>query len=208
MERPLAVELDDREGRGGGLARGGDDVLAGVVALGGAGPEKEAAVEGWLGEELDKFDRGSWSRAGERVVEMRSERTDGGMMRRIGAAVFLFTYLVAVLALGCRNCPHRIRRIRKLGRLTSTHSWNSGNRSPIDAAAGPASKRHATRRSWARAMCPDRSRRKLSMVTACGFRVQLVRVRSGTEVESWGRDLESRIWLPHRDAPLFAGIRN
>jgi hypothetical protein len=40
------VELDDGAWRGGGLARGGDDLLAGVVALGGAGPEEEAAVEG------------------------------------------------------------------------------------------------------------------------------------------------------------------
>lgn len=32
---------------GAGEAGAGDDVLAGVVAFGGAGPEEEAAVEGW-----------------------------------------------------------------------------------------------------------------------------------------------------------------
>jgi hypothetical protein len=48
-ERPFAVELHD--GFGAGLAAGGDDVLAGVVAFGGAGPEEEAAVEGWNGGE-------------------------------------------------------------------------------------------------------------------------------------------------------------
>jgi hypothetical protein len=38
------VELDDW--LAGGDAPGGDDVLTRVVALGGAGPEEEAAVEG------------------------------------------------------------------------------------------------------------------------------------------------------------------
>lgn len=41
---PFAVELYD--GEGGGLARGGDDVLARVVAFGGTVPEEEAEVEG------------------------------------------------------------------------------------------------------------------------------------------------------------------
>lgn len=43
-EGPFAVELDD--GEGAGLAGGGDDVLAGVVAFGGAVPEEEAEMEG------------------------------------------------------------------------------------------------------------------------------------------------------------------
>jgi len=47
VEGPLAVELDDGLGRGLGEAVVGEDVLAGVVAFGGAGPEEEAAVEGW-----------------------------------------------------------------------------------------------------------------------------------------------------------------
>lgn len=34
-------------GRRLGEARGGDEVLAGVVAFGGTGPEEETAVEGW-----------------------------------------------------------------------------------------------------------------------------------------------------------------
>lgn len=42
------MELDDGLGRRrvGREAQVGDDVLAGVVAFGGAGPEEEAAVEG------------------------------------------------------------------------------------------------------------------------------------------------------------------
>lgn len=44
-EGPFAVELDD--GLVGGQARGRDYGLAGVVAFGGAVPEKEAVVEGW-----------------------------------------------------------------------------------------------------------------------------------------------------------------
>lgn len=61
MEGPFTVVLHDGaavgEGDGGdGAGRGGEDgggpegggqVLAGVVAFGGAGPEEEAAVEGW-----------------------------------------------------------------------------------------------------------------------------------------------------------------
>lgn len=51
MEGPLAVELQDRlaVGRVAGEARVRDDVLAGVVALGWAGPEEEAALEGFAG---------------------------------------------------------------------------------------------------------------------------------------------------------------
>ena len=50
MEGPFAVELEDGPvvGDGAGEAAGGDDVLAGVVAFGGAGPEEEAVVEGCL----------------------------------------------------------------------------------------------------------------------------------------------------------------
>lgn len=45
VKGPFAVELDDVEV--GGDAGGGDDVLAGVVAFGGAVPEEEAAGEGY-----------------------------------------------------------------------------------------------------------------------------------------------------------------
>lgn len=45
VEGPFAVELDDVEV--GGDAGGGDDVLAGVVAFGGAVPEEEAAEESY-----------------------------------------------------------------------------------------------------------------------------------------------------------------
>jgi len=47
VEGPFAVELEDGPvvGDGAGEAAGGDDVLAGVVAFGGAGPEEEAVVE-------------------------------------------------------------------------------------------------------------------------------------------------------------------
>lgn len=47
---PFAVVLDDWVREGGrrlGEARGGGEVLTGVVAFGGAGPEEETAVEGW-----------------------------------------------------------------------------------------------------------------------------------------------------------------
>ena len=49
VERPFAVELEDGLKVGGfaGEAAGGGYVLAGVVAFGGAGPEEEAALEGW-----------------------------------------------------------------------------------------------------------------------------------------------------------------
>ncbi len=82
MEGPFAVELDDGERRGGGLALGGDEALAGVVALGGAGPEEEAAVEGWRG--LVEGGEG-WG---------GGERTDGGLVLRVGAAIFAFADLV------------------------------------------------------------------------------------------------------------------
>lgn len=45
VKGPFAVELDD--GEVGGDARAGDDVLAGVIAFGGAVPEEEAAGQGW-----------------------------------------------------------------------------------------------------------------------------------------------------------------
>lgn len=44
-ERPLAVELHDRLGRGGGEALLRDDVLAGVVTFCGAAPEEEAVED-------------------------------------------------------------------------------------------------------------------------------------------------------------------
>jgi hypothetical protein len=49
IERPFAVELEDRFAVRGiaGLADVGYDVLAGVVALGGAVPEEETALEGF-----------------------------------------------------------------------------------------------------------------------------------------------------------------
>lgn len=51
VEGPFAVELDDGGGarvrRVVGEAGVGYDVLAGVVAFGGAVPEEEGAVEGW-----------------------------------------------------------------------------------------------------------------------------------------------------------------
>lgn len=46
LEGPFSVELDGGERRGGREPLRGDDVLAGVVAFGGAGPEEEAVVEG------------------------------------------------------------------------------------------------------------------------------------------------------------------
>ncbi len=49
MEGPLAVELDYWLRRFGGNARVGDDVLAGVVALGRAVPQKEAVEDRWRG---------------------------------------------------------------------------------------------------------------------------------------------------------------
>ena len=51
VEGPFAVELQDRLSVGWvpRQARVGYDVLAGVVAFGGAGPEEEAVVEGWRG---------------------------------------------------------------------------------------------------------------------------------------------------------------
>lgn len=45
VKGPFTVELDN--GEVGGDARAGDDVLAGVVAFGGAVPEEEAAGQGW-----------------------------------------------------------------------------------------------------------------------------------------------------------------
>lgn len=47
VERPLSMELDDFPA--GGDAAGGDDVLAGVVALAGAVPEEQAVVDRWRG---------------------------------------------------------------------------------------------------------------------------------------------------------------
>ena len=49
VEGPFAVELEDglEVGRFAGEALGGYDVLAGVVAFGGAGPEEEAVLEGF-----------------------------------------------------------------------------------------------------------------------------------------------------------------
>lgn len=49
VEGPFAVVLHNRvqEGRVAGEALGGGDVLAGVVAFGGAVPEEEAVLEGW-----------------------------------------------------------------------------------------------------------------------------------------------------------------
>lgn len=45
VKGPFAVKLDN--GEVGGDARAGDDVLASVVAFGGAVPEEEAAGQGW-----------------------------------------------------------------------------------------------------------------------------------------------------------------
>lgn len=53
-EGPFAVELDDGLGRGGGEADVGYDVLAGVVAFGGTGPEEEPVEEGWSTCQLGK----------------------------------------------------------------------------------------------------------------------------------------------------------
>ena len=51
VEGPLAVELDD--GEVGGDPFVGDDVLAGVVAFAGAGPEEETVKEGCNSPEAD-----------------------------------------------------------------------------------------------------------------------------------------------------------
>jgi len=49
VEGPFAVVLDNgvRFGRGASEAGVSDDMLAGVVAFGGAVPEENAALEGW-----------------------------------------------------------------------------------------------------------------------------------------------------------------
>lgn len=50
VEGPFAVKLEDGLEKGGfaGEAGGGGDMLARVVALGGAGPEEEAMLEGCI----------------------------------------------------------------------------------------------------------------------------------------------------------------
>jgi len=50
VEGPFPMELDNGLRRGRGLPLGGDDVLAGVVALGWTGPEQETAMEGLVRE--------------------------------------------------------------------------------------------------------------------------------------------------------------
>jgi hypothetical protein len=125
VERPFAVELDDGLGRGGGEAEVGYDVLAGVVAFGGTGPEEEAVEEGWSAcqfgrrgegcEELDARIEASPSAQFSILqtwMESVSWRVDSGSGSGIKAQV-----------------PRRSRetrgvcRQRKLGRSQTRDSW-------------------------------------------------------------------------------------
>ena len=94
-------------------------------------------------------------------------------MLGVGAAVLALANLmvgVSQRGVGVSGCRMGKRRVREVEERTSTQALNSGSRSPIDAVAGPASKRKTRKSSGVRAESPRLPREKLVMVLAlvCG----------------------------------------
>lgn len=110
VEGPFAVELLDGQTARDALV--GDYVLAGVVALGGAIPKEEFVVEDW--EASDCVEKGGV-----------------GRVKDIRILILLSTAQFSRL----QTCKCQLCSYTAIWRLTSTHSRNSGRRSPRDALA-------------------------------------------------------------------------